>query len=253
MRISVITCTFNSEKHLTQSIESILSQDYLDVEYIFVDGGSTDGTLERIAAIPRPVKVITNVRGGISKAMNEGIHAATGEVVAHLHSDDFYLESDVLSRVAVAMADQNVGWCFGRIQRLIDGKLVPESYVAPAYSAKRLCRGNFIPHPATFVRRDWINKAGRFDEALTYAMDYDLWLKLAKRGGPVELNLPLAAFREHAGSLSSSNRLAAMDEDYRVRLSHCSGNPLQMLEHKLRFSIRRRRLAKSISLQALGL
>lgn len=249
MKISVITCTWNSEPYLAESIDSVLAQDYSDIEYIFVDGSSTDGTLERIAAIARPVKIIHNVRGGISHAMNEGILAATGDVIAHLHSDDFYLESNALSLVAETMADRNVGWCFGRIKRLINGALVPESYVAPHYSQKRLLRGNFIPHPATFVRRDWLNQVGRFDESLKYAMDYDLWLKLSKLGQPHELNIPLAAFREHGGSLSSSNRLAAMDEDYKVRLSRCSGNPLHLLEHKLRYFVRRRRLSKAANPQ----
>lgn len=246
MKISVITCTWNSEPYLAESIDSVLAQDYSDIEYIFVDGGSTDGTLERIAAVSRPVTVVNNVRGGISHAMNEGIKAATGDVVAHLHSDDFYLQPNVLSLVAEAMADKKVGWCFGRIKRQIEGQLVPEGYVAPAYSEKRLSRSNFIPHPATFVRRDWINQAGRFDEKLKYAMDYDLWLKLAKMGQPVELKTPLAAFREHGGSLSSSNRQAAMDEDYKVRLSHCSSNPLHLVEYKLRYWVRRRRLAKAL-------
>lgn len=246
MKISVITCTWNSEPYLAESINSVLAQDYSDIEYIFVDGGSTDSTLERIAAISRPITVVNNVRGGISHAMNEGIKVATGDIVAHLHSDDYYLQPNVLSQVAKAMADHKVGWCFGRIKRLIEGKLVPEGYVAPAYSEKRLNRGNFIPHPATFVRRDWINMAGRFDEKLKYAMDYDLWLKLAKMGQPAELNMPLAAFREHGGSLSSSNRQAAMDEDYKVRLSHSSSNPLQLIEHKLRYWVRRRRLAKTL-------
>lgn len=253
MKISVITCTWNSEPYLAESIASVLTQTHGNIEYIFVDGGSTDGTLERIASIDRPVTVINNVRGGISRAMNEGILAATGDVVAHLHSDDFYLDPDVLALVATAMAAPGVGWCFGRIKRLKDGILAPEGYVAPDYSAKRLLRGNFIPHPATFVRRDWINQAGRFSEKLKYAMDYDLWLTLAKRGDALALHKPLAAFRDHAGSLSSSNRLAAMEEDYKVRQHHCSGQPLPLLEHRLRYWVRRRRVTKLSAQQGAGL
>jgi len=252
MKISVITCTWNSEPYLAESIASVLTQTHPDVEYIFVDGGSTDGTLERIAAIDRPVTVVNNVRGGISRAMNEGILAATGDLVAHLHSDDFYLGPDVLAQVAAAMVAPSVGWCFGRIKRLKDGVLSPEGYVIPPYSAKRLLRGNFIPHPATFVRRDWMNQAGRFSEVLKYAMDYDMWLKLASRGDALELHKPLAAFREHAGSLSSSNRLAAFEEDYKVRQQHCVGQPLQGLEHRIRYWVRRRRIAKQAEPQITG-
>src|SRR5437764_4865797 len=102
MMFSIITCTWNSEPYLAQSIASVLAQDYPDIEYIFVDGGSTDGTLERIRSIPRPVRLIENVRGGVSRAMNRSLAAATGDVVAHLHSDDYYLRPDALSLVAEA-------------------------------------------------------------------------------------------------------------------------------------------------------
>jgi len=103
MKFSIITCTWNSEPHLAQSIASVLAQDYSNFEYIFVDGGSTDGTLERIRSIPRPVRLIENVRGGVPVAMNRGLAAASGDVIAHLHSDDYYLHPHVLSRVAEAM------------------------------------------------------------------------------------------------------------------------------------------------------
>ena len=94
--ISVITCTRNSEPWLAESIASVLKQRSVSVEYIFVDGGSSDGTLERIRALHRPYTLIENVQGGIGEAMNAGIEAARGEIIAHLHSDDFYLHDDVL-------------------------------------------------------------------------------------------------------------------------------------------------------------
>lgn len=244
LTLSVITCTWNSAVYLPASIASVLAQDYPHIEYIFVDGGSTDGTLDQIAQVPIPTKVLHNVRGGISHAMNVGLKVATGDVVAHLHSDDYYLHPNVLSRAAAAMS-LGAGWSFGRIVRDIEGQQVPESYVAPTYSSKRLLRGNFVPHPATFVRRDWFDQVGGFDESLKYAMDYDLWLKLAEMGDPVVIDGALAAFREHPGSLSTTNRLAAMQEDYAVRKHHVSQNPLVRLEHLARFLVRRRRLQKA--------
>lgn len=242
MKFSVICCTWNSAAYLKESLESVLAQDHPDIEYIFVDGGSTDGTLDLIAAIDRPIKLLNDVRGGISRAMNEGVRVATGDVVAHLHSDDYYLHPQVLSKVAHALETNNAGWCYGRIKRVVDGRLVSETFVAPTFSPERLLRGNFIPHPATFVRRDWMLQAGCFDESRKYAMDYDLWLKLAAFGRPVEMGEPLAAFRVHEGSLSSTNRLAAMEEDYRVRMEHTGRNPLHLAEHALRFWIRKRRM-----------
>ena len=250
MRVSVICCTWNSAAHLPESIRSVLIQDHPDIEYIFVDGGSTDGTLEQIAAVGRPVTVLNNIRGGISRAMNEGIKVATGDIVAHLHSDDYYLHPSVVTTAVRALKTAGAGWGYGRIMRFVDGTLVPESYVAPKYTSARLLRGNFIPHPATFVRRDWMLRAGCFDESRKYAMDYDMWLKLARFGNPVEIQEPLAAFRVHEGSLSSSNRLAAMEEDFKVRLAHCGWNPIQLAQHQLRFWVRKRRLLRELRAEA---
>jgi glycosyltransferase involved in cell wall biosynthesis len=252
VKVSVICCTWNSATYLPESIRSVLDQDHSDIEYIFVDGGSTDETLDQIAAVPRPIKLLHDVRGGISRAMNAGIEIATGDVIAHLHSDDYYLHPRVLGTAVRALESANAGWAFGRIVRAIDGELVPESYHAPKYSPGRLLRGNFIPHPATFVRRDWMLKAGNFDESRKYAMDYDLWLKLSKMGDPVELGEPLAAFRVHGGSLSSANRIAAMEDDFNVRRAHCRRNPLTLAEHLLRYWVRKRRIQRKIQMELLS-
>lgn len=243
LTFSIITCTWNSASYLGESIASVLAQDYPHIEYIFVDGGSTDGTLDQIRSLQCPYQLIENVRGGVSRAMNEGLRAASGDVIAHLHSDDYYLHPQVLSTVARHLETTGRAWLFGRTKPIIDGRLVPENYVAPRYSYDKLLKGNFIPHPATFVRRELIERAGGFDTGLKYAMDYDLWLRLGRLAEPVQLDEPLTAFREHEGSLSSAqgNKLAAMAEDMRVRLSYASRNPIQRLEHYARYAVRRQR------------
>jgi glycosyltransferase involved in cell wall biosynthesis len=239
LRFSIITCTWNSTAFLDASIASVLAQDYPHIEYIFVDGGSTDGTLEKIRALPRPYRLIENIRGGISRAMNEGLYAATGDVVAHLHSDDYYLRPDVLSTVARHLEPKSKGWLFGRTMLDIDGKLRPEGYVAPRYSYARMLRGNFVPHPATFVRRELMLRAGGFDPVLRYAMDYDLWLKIGCLSEPVQLAESLAASREYEGSLFTRNRLAAMEEDLLVRLAHVGEHPIARAMHYVRYFFQR--------------
>jgi len=247
MTISIVTCTWNSAQYLDACITSILAQDYPHVEMIFVDGGSTDGTLEKIRALQRPYRLLENVRGGVSRAMNEGIRIASGEVVAHLHSDDYYLRHDVLSSVMRQLDDSGRGWLFGRIERDIDGQLHAEGFRAPEYSYARLLRRNFIPHPATFVRRELLLQMHGFDTGLLYAMDYDLWLRLARLGDPVQVAGPLAAFRVHEGSLSTRNRLAAMEEDYKVRLRHANRNPASRAIHYTRYLARRRQALRAVA------
>lgn len=246
LTFSVITCTWNSARYLPESMASVLSQDYPHIEYIFVDGGSTDGTLEMIRSLNRPYILIENVRGGVSRAMNEGMRIATGDVIAHLHSDDYYLHPQVLGTVAQQLESSGKGWLFGRTRPIVNGELGYEGYTAPRYTYSKLLKGNFIPHPATFVKRELMQRAGEFKTNLKYAMDYDLWLRLGQIEDPVQLDEPLTAFREHEGSLSNAmgNRLSAMAEDMSVRLSYASHNPIERLEHYARYFVRRQRAIK---------
>lgn len=244
---SIITCTLNSAAWLTESIKSVLSQQGVTIDYIFVDGGSTDDTLNIIRTLPRPVTLIENRSNGISDAMNAGMAAAKGEIIAHLHSDDFYLHPDVLMTVARGFELTNCRWLYGRTLSAINGRLKPENYTAPRYSRLQLLQGNFIPHPATFVKRELMQQAGLFDTRLRYAMDYDFWLRLSLLAEPLQMGMPLTAFREHAGSLSTRNRLAAMQEDLQVRLRHTGLNPIACLMHLARFYVRRRRALRQPS------
>jgi glycosyltransferase involved in cell wall biosynthesis len=238
---SIITCTWNSMPYLNESIASVLAQDCQDFEYIFVDGGSTDGTLDCIRKVPRPYRLLENVTGGISRAMNAGMQAATGRIIAHLHSDDYYVRPDVLSVVDQHLRLTGKKWLFGRSMPIKKGVLQMENYRAPEYSYGNLLRTNFIPHPATFVERDLMRRAGEFNTALKYAMDYELWLRLGRIADPAQLNVPLAAMREHEGSLSTRNQLAAMDEAFRIRLRFAGPNLAARGLHYLRYAVRRQR------------
>lgn len=241
-KFSIVTCTWNSAAYLGQSVDSVLVQDWPHIEYIFVDGGSTDGTLEMIRSIPRQVTLIENVRGGISRAMNAGIAAATGEVIAHLHSDDYYAHPQVLSHVARALNETGAEWLFGRCLSDIGGKRVPEGYVVPRYSYRRLLKGNFIPHPATFVRKSLFDRTGSFNEQIKYAMDYDLWLRLGRLADPFQLDEHLAVFRWHPGSLTSSNRMASFEDDFAVRMRYTSKSPWSIAYHWAHYLVRRQRM-----------
>lgn len=239
MKFSIVTCTWNSARYLDECIASIRAQDHTDFEHVFVDGGSTDGTLETIRALSGDVKWVTGVRGGISNAMNEGIRLATGDVVAHLHSDDFYASARTLSIVAEAFARRpDAQWLYGRCLSVVDGERQLNNFDAKPCTRHNLIRRNLVPHPATFVRRAAFAKVGLFDTSLKYAMDYDLWLRLVTLGSPIQLEDYLAAFRFHEGSASTRNEWGARMEDMKVRLRHVSGGPIERLEHVARFAVR---------------
>lgn len=254
MKVSVITCTWNSEPYLRHSIESVLSQDYADIEYIFVDGGSTDGTLDRIRSLPRPYTLLNDVRGGVSRAMNEGIRAATGDIVAHLHGDDYYLHPRVISSVVNSFRNQHVTWLIGQVVKDIDGQIKHPEKPRPEYSFGRLLGGGLsVPHVSTFVQRRLFEELGVFDESLKYAMDWDLWLRLAQKYPPTIIEEELAAFREHEGSLSSASpqsKLKARKEELHVRMRHASRAPIHALIFLARYWVRTRRLRREAAMLA---
>lgn len=247
MKVSVITCCWNSEPHIAQCIQSVQAQRGIQIEHVFVDGGSTDGTLARIQALPGnadgSVRWVTDVRGGISNAMNVGARLATGDVIAHLHGDDYYLGDDAVARALAIMSTARARWAFGRIASDLDGRLVSDGWAMPRYSWSRLLRGNFIGHPSVFVERELFLASGGFDTGLKYAMDYDLWLRLARVAEPVYLGYEVAAFRRHAGSLSTAQADKAFDEDHAVRRRYVGANPLARLFHELIYRRRLRRRA----------
>lgn len=242
LSFSIITCTWNSEPFIAQCIDSVSSQTYPHIEHVFVDGGSEDGTLARIKQASGNIKYVTGIRGGISNAMNVGVEIATGDVIAHLHGDDYYLHGNVIDRVAGVLDSSNAQWLYGRIVSDIAGELVKPDWQLPEFSLGRLLRGNFIAHPAAFVRRAAFLRSGGFDCNLKYAMDYDLWLRLAKLSPPVGLDEYFSAFRRHAGSASTANAVAAFKEDHLVRRRNMPGALLSKILNESIYLYRRAKL-----------
>ena len=234
-RFSIVTCTWNSGATLADTLTSVRTQTCQDLEHIFVDAGSGDATLGLIDAHPVAKRVLHGVDGGISRAMNAGILAARGDYIAHLHSDDYYAAPDVLDRVARCIEETGAAWVVGQVRVLKDGRLA-EPYPMRPFSYRAYASGHAaIAHPAVFVRRDLFAQVGLFDESLRCAMDIDLWLRLAAHAAPVQLAQPLTVFREHAGSVSSANKLRARQEEFAVRRRYLHKAPLAFAIYCLRY------------------
>lgn len=221
MKISVITITYNAEAFLAEAMASVIGQGYDDLEYILVDGGSTDGTLDIIrshAARHPCIRWVSGPDAGIADAMNKGIGLATGEVIAHLHADDAYLPGTLCEVARLFTLDPAARWVTGRL-RCVDGagRRLYDTELKKGYTLRHLLHANIISHPATFVRRRVFNEVGLFDTTLRYAMDYDLWLRIVALEPPVVSDRVMAMFRVHPGSLSSMQLLAAMAEEQTIR------------------------------------
>lgn len=239
LSFSIVTCTLNNVATLPQTLASLRMQQGVEMELVFVDGHSSDGTLELLRAVPGRTRLLTGVGGGIARAMNAGMAVARGDVVAHLHADDHYLHPQVLATVARHLQADGSDWLFGRIVDDVDGRLVPEPFTAPRFSVAALQRANFVPHPATFVRRSVFQRFGGFNTGYRLAMDYEFWLRIAPHCRVTQLDEALAAFRVHAGSASTRQARATFDEDMRARLAHSP--PWSWPAHLARYAVRHAR------------
>lgn len=243
MKFSVITVCFNSRKFIEKTIESVLGQSYANLEYVLIDGGSTDGTVDMIqrhaAADPR-ILWRSEADKGIADAMNKGVSLASGEIIAHLNSDDFYNNSDVIAHVAAVFFNKpEIGWVTGGFDFVSElGEFMREIRVR-RYSFRRLVRGNILLHPATFIRRSLFDSAGGFNSELRYCMDYDLFLRMGSIAPPFVLDQQLACFRVHPGSRSLSESKRAYAEELQVRLNFLRGRGEATFYYLMEYQIKR--------------
>lgn len=206
--ITVITPTFNAVGTIEETFASLDAQG-VEFEHVVVDGGSTDGTVALLEerAARGLLRFVSEPDEGLSDAFNKGLAMATGDVVGWLNADDLY-EPGALAAVrdAFGIADE---WLTGEC-RIIGGDGAESRKAVTAYKNFLLHRwsfglyltNNFISSPATFVRTAVARELGGLDTRFKYSADYDLWLRLGRRGAPVVLKQVLASFRMGEGSLS---------------------------------------------------
>lgn len=184
MKITIVSATYNSSATLRDTIESVLSQTYLDYEHIIVDGKSKDATLDIVREYELryqgKLRYISEPDKGIYDAMNKGIRMATGDVVGLLNSDDFYTSNDVLETVAKTMSDPNVDAVYGDIHYVNDNDLTRcVRYYSSRVFRRGLMRMGFMPaHPSFYCRRAIYERYGTFDTSLRIAADFENLLRL---------------------------------------------------------------------------
>jgi glycosyltransferase involved in cell wall biosynthesis len=177
MKISIITVSYNSAKTISETIESVLMQDYRDIEYIIFDGQSTDGTQDIVRSFgSRISKFVSEKDNGLYDAMNKAIDVATGDVVAILNSDDLYATPQTITHVMKAFADHKVDAVFGDLYyfRTGDTEKSIRYYSAKTFKPEKVKMGLLPPHPSFFVKRAVYAKYGKFDLQFRYASDFDL-------------------------------------------------------------------------------
>lgn len=188
--VSIITIVFNGEKHLQQTINSVSRQTYGKIEYIIVDGGSTDGTVKIIRKNASVVtKWISENDSGISDAFNKGIDMCSGEIIGLVNSDD-WLETRAVEVAVKSISDADL--VYGEVQFWFNEKLA----TVTKSDHLKLRMGMTIAHPACFVRKDLYRRFGKFNLKYKVAMDYDLMMRFLHHGASFQkVNMILTNMR----------------------------------------------------------
>ncbi len=232
-RITVITPSYNQGQYIEQTIESVLSQDYPDLEYWVIDGGSTDGTVDILRRYDGRINWISERDRGQTHAINKGLARATGQVLAYLNSDDVYEPGALITVGEYFSRYPQAVWVAGKC-RIVDTAGREVRRAITLYKNIWLRLGSctvlrvldYLSQPATFWHRKVIDKIGSFNEALRYAMDYDYSLRVARHFPLRVIDAYLASFRVHPSSKGGTGFVAQFEEDLTCARQHCSSRVL---------------------------
>jgi glycosyltransferase len=224
MKVTIITAVYNGEETLEDTIQSILSQSYHDIEHIIVDGNSNDRSFKiAMRYKSERCKVISENDKGFYDALNKGIALAGGEVIGILNADDVYVDSNLIKTVAAHFAnDAELSCIYGDLQYVAEKKgtqVMVSKWVASDFSPQKLKYGWMPPHPTLFLRRSVYEKVGVFDLRFHISSDYDFILRCFSRADFKCRYLPQSMIRMQLGGLSNrswKNIAIKMIEDYSV-------------------------------------
>jgi glycosyltransferase len=237
MKISIITVFFNSISTLKQTLNSINKQNYDNIEKIWIDGGSNDGTVEFLNSKKdkRTILVSENDRG-IFDAMNKGIQKSTGEIIGFLHSDDFYSRNDIIKKIASTfIANKKINLVYGdllyvkkkNIKKVLRFWKAENNYndtiKNKRFYSQKLNNGWMPPHPTVFVRKNFLDKIGFFNIKYKVSSDYDFMIRCFKSSYLFAKYLPCKYVHMRSGGNSNKsliNLFIKYKEDYIIAKSH---------------------------------
>lgn len=235
-KISIITPSFNQVDFLERTLLSVLEQDYPNIEYIVIDGGSTDGSVELIKKYEsRLAYWVSEKDRGQAHAINKGLERATGDWVAWQNSDDTYYPGTFSKLAAVAQSNRSAQLIIGNMNLIDrDDQILRDlKYVRPTYSSL-LSEGMILANQSAFWQREVHQELGLLSESLDCAFDYEWFLRLLAEGRQTaHVNTTWGALRVH-GDTKTSNRQAVFDIEFEQILSGRKPSALDKRYHQFR-------------------
>ena len=224
MKISIITIVYNRRETIAEAIESVLGQTYTDIEYIVVDGASTDGTIEVLSKYAdKFTRYVSEADSGLYDALNKGILMATGDVIGFLHADDTFHNQEAVSLIAKTFCENNTDSVYADlvyVDRLGNNKLV-RKWKSGAYNRTNFIYGWMPPHPTFYVKREVYQRLGLYNTDFKSAADYELILRYLYKHNISTTYIPECLVKMRTGgksNLSISNRINANREDHQAWL-----------------------------------
>jgi glycosyltransferase involved in cell wall biosynthesis len=226
-RISIVTPSYQQGDFLEQTIQSVLSQGYPNLDYIVMDGGSKDQTVSILKRYEGQLRWFSEKDEGQSDAINKGFRLATGEICGYLNSDDLLLPGSLKIAADFFIHHPAAAWMTAPCTIINEhGKETAQwitqykNFLLNHYSTDMLLVINFISQMSTFWRRSAMEQAGEFSRDHHLVMDYDFWLRLLKQGPPGIVQQPLSCFRVHSGSKGSQRFVEQFEQSYQVASQH---------------------------------
>ena len=208
MKISIITGCFNSEKHIASAIESVTSQSYKNIEYIIIDGGSTDKTNNIISSYSNKIsKHISEPDDGIYDAMNKGIKLATGDLIGILNSDDYYKDNHVIEKIAQVYKQYNTDCIYSNIDYVNHTRddMIIRKWVSGPYKPNSFKKGWHPAHPGFFVKNEIFDKFGNYDITYEVAADFELMLRFLEKNRISSYYFPESIINMRLGGTSNKS------------------------------------------------
>ena len=208
MKVSIITVCFNSAETIEDTMRSVLSQDYKDIEYIVVDGGSTDGTLDILTKYRGRIhKYISEPDDGIYHAMNKGIKLSTGNIVGFLNSGDIYASENVIGKIVESIQAHNADCCYGDLEYVAENNpsKTVRRWISQPYRDGLFKKGWHPPHPTFFAKKSIFDKYGGFDLNYDIGADYELMLRFLEKHSVKSCYIPDVLVKMRTGGKSNKN------------------------------------------------